>query len=62
MGAGPYWDAYNAPPYRAYGPQYGPAPEQEVAVLQNQASVLEQQLKQIRERLDQLSQNESNTE
>ena len=46
---------YAAPPYGAYEPYAEPSVAQEMEFLKNQSSFLEQELEQVRRRLDELS-------
>jgi hypothetical protein len=69
-GYGPYpwggarlWQAgwpqpWAAPGYIPGGPAYGPPPEQELDFLRNQASVLQQQMDQIAERIGEIEKEE----
>ena len=49
------YNFYAAPPYGAYEPYAEPSIDQEMEFLRNQSSFLEQELEQIRRRLDELS-------
>ena len=52
------YNFYAAPSYGAYEPYAEPSVEQEMEFLRNQSSLLEQELEQIRKRLDGLSSEE----
>ena len=54
-GRGQFGPGFSAPGYGAYAPYAGGTPQQEAEFLKNQAVSLEQELDQIRKRIDVLS-------
>jgi len=53
---------FNAPSYGTYDPYAGPDAQQEMEFLKNQAAAMEQELGNIRKRIDELSARESTKE